>query len=361
MISGLPLLACVLLLAIFQRRTAHDLPVAVIDRDHSEISRELVGQLDAAAGLRVMLHPDSLDEAQSAVERGHVYAVIEIPRGFERDVFRGRRPQVGLLLNQQSLSAANTIARDVQEVVLTAAGRQSAVLRMAGGLPMRAAAAAAQPLRVETRPLFNPGIDYGAYLGIALLVGTLHCFVFLHGARTVAAERGDGRRAWSQAARGRPWTALLGKLVPAWLWWFVFGLGILYGAYSWLGLPWMSAPWLLIAGWGVLVAGYLAFGALLSSLLQAHLAYSGVSVLSAPALAFSGVTFPLAAMPLLPRLYGECLPLTWFLRLQTQLVTERIDARFAWPTFAYLLVLAIVLVLAAAFSHALAWRKRASA
>ncbi|WP_407353912.1 ABC transporter permease [Luteimonas sp. R10] len=356
LLSWLPLLASVLLLAIFVARTSRDLPIVVLDHDGSSVSRALTDQLDATSGVRVAVQASSLHQARTAVLRGEVYAVVEIPAHFRRDVMRGGRPQVGLLLNQQSMSAANAIARDVQTVVLTAAGRQSAGLRLATGMPPSAVAAAAQPLRVEIHPLFNPGVDYAAYLGIALLVAGLHCFVALHGVRAVAGERDDGQRAWSQAADGRWGAAMLGKLGLAWIWWWLYGLVVLGGAYVWLGLPMMSAPALFALGWGGLVAAYLGLGAVLAMLLPAHIAYSGVSALSAPAMAFSGVTFPLAAMPLVPRMFGESLPLTWFLRLQTQLVTERVDAVLAWPTAGRLWLFALVLVGMSALLLARRWR-----
>lgn len=356
LLSWLPLLASVLLLAIFVSRTSRDLPIAVLDLDGSAASRAMVDQLDAASGVRVAMNAVSMSQAQAAVRRGSVYAVVEIPAHFRRDMLRRGRPQVGVLLNQQSMSAANAIARDVQTVVLTAAGRQSAGVRLATGLPPSAVAAAAQPLRVEIHPLFNPGVDYAAYLGIALLVAGLHCFVALHGVRAVASERDDGQRAWSQAADGRWWPALFGKLGLAWVWWWGYGLILLGGAYAWLGLPMMSAPILFALGWGGLVAAYLGLSATLAVLLPARIAYSGVSALSAPAMAFSGVTFPLLAMPLVPRMFGELLPLTWFLRLQTQLVTERVDAVLAWPTTGWLWLFALVLVGAFGLLLARHWR-----
>jgi ABC-2 type transport system permease protein len=200
-------------------------------------------------------------------------------------------------------------------------------------------------------------VDYAAYLGIALLVAGLHCFVALHGVRAVAGERDDGQRAWSRAADGRWGPAMLGKLGLAWIWWWLYGLAVLGGAYIWLGLPMMSAPTLFALGWGGLVAAYLGLGAVLAMLLPAHIAYSGVSALSAPAMAFSGVTFPLAAMPLVPRMFGESLPLTWFLRLQTQLVTERVDAVLAWPTAGRLWLFALALVGTSALLLARHWRR----
>lgn len=351
----LPLLASVLLLAIFAVRSSTDLPIAVLDHDDSAASRALITQLDAATGVQVALRVDGLQQARRAMRQSRVYGVVELPEHFQRDVLRGARPQIGLLLNQQSLSAANAVARDVQTVVLTAAGRQSAGLRIAAGLPPQAAAAAARPLRLEIHPLFNPGIDYAAYLGIALLVAGLHCFVVLHGVRAIASEDESGRRAWAQAAGDRAWPALIGKLAPAWGWWWLFGLAVLLGAYAWLGLPSLSALPLFVAGWAALVAAYLSLGAALAAGLPARLAYSGASALSAPAMAFSGVTFPLAAMPWVPRVFGEALPLTVFLHLQSQLVTERLEAALAWPTLVRLLAYAAVLIVVAAWMFGSHW------
>jgi len=336
----LPLAAFALLLGIFSARSATDLPIAVIDRDNSAPSRALVAQLDAAAALRVALRTASMGEARAAMERGAVYAVVEIPRHFRRDVLRGARPQVGLLLNQQAMSAANAVARDVQAVVLSAAAHQSAALRAAGGTPLKVAAAQTQPLRVQTHALFNPGIDYAAYLGIALLAAALHCFVVLHGARCLASESDD----WH--ARSTP-GARLAKLLPAFAWWSLCGALWLALAYHLLGLPPVSAPLLLYSGWVLLVIAYLGLGAALAAWLAPPSAYSLVSALSAPAMAFSGITFPLGAMPLAPRMFGEALPLTWFLHLQTELVTERLPAALALHNWLRLLAFAIALGLAA--------------
>lgn len=331
----LPVIACVLLLAIFSQRVIHGLPIAVVDLDQSALSRELVAKIDAAPAVRVTRYENSMSAARSAMNRGDIYAVVEFPRYFYRDIVRGQQPDIGLLLNEQALAAAGAINRPVTTVVLTAAGEVSVGLRAAAGVPLPVAIAMAQPVRVEAHPLFNPGLDYAAYLGIALIAATVHCFAFLHGARTITSERGN----WLRENR---WAGLGGKLLAVICWWWIAGSLLLFASFVALDLPSVSEPLWLIIGWGALVIAYVSLGCGFALLFPSHIAYSCVSVLAGPAVAFSGVTFPQGAMPLLPRLYGESLPLTSFLHLQTKLVTERVELGYAIPELLQLVLMALL-------------------
>ena len=55
----LPALALALTYAIFSARLPRDLPVAVVDEDHSRLSRQLVRMIDATPTIRVSERPES--------------------------------------------------------------------------------------------------------------------------------------------------------------------------------------------------------------------------------------------------------------------------------------------------------------
>ncbi|GAA5526041.1 hypothetical protein Maes01_02630 [Microbulbifer aestuariivivens] len=330
----LPLLACALVLGIFQQRTVSALPIAVVDLDQSALSRRLSAQIEAAPAVRIAQYVTTTAATRESMVRGEIYAVVEFPRHFQRDIIRGQQPKIGLLLNAQALAAAGAISSPITAVVLQAAGETSVNLRVQTGMPLPLAAAMAQPIRIEAHPLFNPGLDYAAYLGIALIAACLHCFAFVHGARTIAGES----REWFGESR---WRGLFGKLLALTSWWAVWGSVLLFSCFAWLDLPPVSAPGWLVAGWAVMVIAYVCLGAFFAFLLPSHIAYSCISALAGPALAFSGVTFPQGAMPLWPRLYGESLPVTSFLHLQTKLVTEQVEVVYAQPQLLQLAVMAI--------------------
>lgn len=345
----LPLLGCVLLIVMFARRSVADLPVVLLDLDHSAGSRELAAAIDATPAARIAFQRDPMSEAAQLIRRGKAYAVVLIPAHFERDLLRGEQPILQLIVNQQAVTAANSITRDVQTVALTFSATFSAGMRMREGAPRYAAAAATQALRVELHPLFNPGIDYAAYLGIALIAATLHCFILIQCVFAVGCERRDGSiDAWREAAGGSLFSASLGKLLPALLWWSTAGLAGLWASYASLGLPPPGSPAALAVGFTLLVTSYTALGVCFAVWApELRLAASLASLIAAPALAFSGVSFPLDAMPLAARLAGSVLPLTQFLHLQVEQVSEQAGYAVSLPRLGWLAGFTVVFAIAA--------------
>lgn len=334
----LPLIGCVLLVWMFEKRSVTDLPVVLVDHDNSAQSRGLARAIDTTPAVRITEQLTNLQQAGSRIRSGHAYAVVEIPENFARELLRGEQPAIVLSVNGQALTAANSIARDVQTVVLTTAATFSAGLRMQQGAPKYAAAAATQTIRAELHPLFNPGIDYAAYLAIALVTATLHSFVLIHAVMSVGTERRDRTVAqWAAAAHGSVLISLLGKLLPSLLWWIAFGLAVMFGTYAVLGLPAPGSTLALSGGFALLVTAYVGMGATMALWFsQLRIAASAASLIAAPAVAFSGLTFPLAAMPLGARLAGEVLPLTHFLHLQVAQLSMQVPAAFSRPQLLWL-------------------------
>ena len=72
----------------YMNHTALDLPVAVVDEDHSDVSRELVRLLDSAPKVAVVGY-DSLPQAKRDLAWRELYAIIVIPLNFEKRLLRG--------------------------------------------------------------------------------------------------------------------------------------------------------------------------------------------------------------------------------------------------------------------------------
>ncbi|MGC8035422.1 ABC transporter permease, partial [Salmonella enterica] len=64
------------------------LPIAVVDNDLSDLSRQVVETLDASGTLSVTVRARTLAEARSAIDRGEAFAAVQIPPGTERDVLK---------------------------------------------------------------------------------------------------------------------------------------------------------------------------------------------------------------------------------------------------------------------------------
>ena len=67
-----------------------DVPIAVVDNDLNDLSREIVDALDAQRHrLRSLCAPNTLEEARRFLDRGKVFAIVGIPPDTQRDVLKG--------------------------------------------------------------------------------------------------------------------------------------------------------------------------------------------------------------------------------------------------------------------------------
>jgi ABC-2 type transport system permease protein len=217
-----------------------ELPIAVVDQDHTELSRELIQNLNADEALRVVAGPTSLIDARAALARREVFAVVAIPEGTERDMLKGDRARIAayadsayFLLYSRILEGISGAAQAVGLQIATHGARIDGSLAQAG-------LTRSSPVELLSEPLYNPVGGYASYVVPAAFILILQQTLFM-GAATlggVAYEKG-GRAAKRNRAGVR---ALLGQAL-AHLCLMVPGLGLylvilprVYG-FSTLGNP----------------------------------------------------------------------------------------------------------------------------
>src|ERR1041384_2760332 len=70
----------------YMKQVLRDLPVIVVDRDHTALSRQITRWLDASEGGQGARRPSHREAAQDSVRAGVAGAVLLIPKDFERHV-----------------------------------------------------------------------------------------------------------------------------------------------------------------------------------------------------------------------------------------------------------------------------------
>ena len=339
----LPLAMLVMVWAIFSRGVAQDLPVAVIDADHTALSRQFVRAIDATAGLRVAARPESLEAAWSALRRGDVYAVALVPRDYARDLKRGRAADVPAWYNAQFLPVANVLSRELQTAAAGFNATLDARAHLARGESRRIATVRLNPITTQRTTLFNPQLNYGPFLVTGLGAAILHMAAMLAAVRAVGRElRAGTLPAWLASAGGGRGRALAGKLAVPFLVHVALAAAMLIGWHGVLGWPMRGSGLLLVAGLVALLAAYYALGAALVLLIANYrMATSVAAFLTAPAIAFGGVTFPLESMPGPAWAWGRLLPLTSYLQLQIEQASRGAPIASSLPRLAALLAAAL--------------------
>src|ERR1700758_4328501 len=146
------------------------LPIAVVDNDLSDVSRQIVETLDASGALSVAVRARTLVEARNAIQRGTAFAAVEIPPGAERDLLKGITVHIPIYADATYLF----MFRSTASGIATAIGALTSELVSRGGRSdgslVKAKLASSSPADVLLQPIFNPVGGYASYVVPAAFV-----------------------------------------------------------------------------------------------------------------------------------------------------------------------------------------------
>ncbi len=313
----LPLASFALLWIIFSSGTVKNLPIAVIDQDESALSRRLVQMLDNSPSLTVSRRVTSGQAAEQLMLTGDVYGAVLIPKDLARDVYRRTPAVVTIYRNSQFMLPSGLIRRDAITAVSTLSAGIEINQRMARGATPDQARDQFEPIRTDTRALFNPWLNYIYFLVSSLLPTMLQIFIIVTSVHAVGVELKDGSGLeWFDAAGGRVAAAVAGKLLPYTVAYAALAMFMLFLTLKFMGVPLNGDLPTLVAGTLLFVLACQSLGlALAACFANLRLATSAAAFLSAPAFAFVGLTFPTSAMPVFASTWSMLLPLTHYLRI----------------------------------------------
>lgn len=162
-------------------------PVAVVDQDHTSLSRQIIRFASANPRIDVRWVTGDVRQAQEAVWRGEIEGFVILPADLKRNAVRGTSAVVSVEGNGSYALLNKAVLYGFAEAVGTvSAGIEIKRLR-ASGQSQSQAMAARNPVAALLVPMFNPTEGYGSYvvpavallivqqtllMGVALLVGT---------------------------------------------------------------------------------------------------------------------------------------------------------------------------------------------
>jgi ABC-2 type transport system permease protein len=146
------------------------LPIAVVDNDLSDLSRQIVETLDASGALSVAVRARTLAEARTAIDRGNAFAAVEIPTGTERDVLKGITAHIPIYADGTYLFIFRSTASGVAAAVGALTSDLVSRGARADGSIVKAKLASSNPADVLLQPIFNPVGGYASYIVPAAFV-----------------------------------------------------------------------------------------------------------------------------------------------------------------------------------------------
>ncbi len=302
----------------FSAGSSFDLPIAVVDLDHSNISRALIRQCDASSIMAVDKQFASVSEGHRALTGGEVYALMVIPKNMASDVYKGWAPQPTVFYNGQFILIGKQINGAMLQSVALFSAQIDGLQAMASGTAAPAVVGQVAPVLGQVTALFNKHTNYAEFLCAGGIPAVWQILIIAVTVLSLASEkRHGGLRLW---VGKNPFNALATKLAPYTLLFVGQGLLFLAGMYGWLGWP-MNGSWLILIFAQLLtVLACQAMGSLFFFLgMDEARGLSLAAAYAAPAFAFVGITFPATDMGIPALFWRSLMPVTHYIEIQTHL------------------------------------------
>lgn len=324
----------------------HDVPIGVVDNDHSSMSRNFMDQLDATQLGKVITF-DSYSEARAEMQTGNITSIVVLPKGMYEEVQSQRQPQIDFYINGLYFLGGSLAYKDILTMVnLTSGAVQRQVLRMKG-VNEDAIMGRIRPITIDVHQIGNATMNYGAYLANMMLPGVLEMVIIILTIYALGTELKYGTSRHLLATAGNDINvALAGKMIVYTLLFSAIGFSLVILLYQWMGFPMAGSIWHMFIDMFLLVVASESVGLFIVGLFPVtRFALSIGGLYSVLALSLTGFTLPVEAMPPYIQGLSAAIPLRHYYMFYVQ--EGMFDAGFAgwYPEIIHLLLFLFLPVL----------------
>ncbi|MFW1748130.1 ABC transporter permease [Acinetobacter guillouiae] len=309
-----PLFVIILFSSMFYAGKAEHLPIAIIDQDQSELSRNIEKYLSHNHTLSIYTVSDNPNEVEHLLNQTKIWGYVHIPAGAEQRMVQAQDAQISIAFNQSYFSIGNGISSAMLLSTVEAIADFAKNSYFENKIPYAELSTA----NIKISPLFNPNLSYEFYLEPFMIPAILHLLLCCCVAFAVGQELKYGTlNQWVQDKSIL--NALLAKnmvyvlIFCFWTWVWLFWLVVIRGWFI------AGSLWMILLGQFLLYSAY----ALISStvvLATKNLSktFGFIAVYGGSSLSFAGVTLPLNNAPIFTKFWANIIPYTPYAKLQTE-------------------------------------------
>ena len=318
------------------------IPIAVLDYDNSQVSRELLSRFTASPYFDVRTYLSDRREIGNLIDRGGVTVALQINGGFAQDLGKGQTARLQVIVDSSNSNTALIAVGYINQIAARFAQelQRTQLLRTAPFAPSRIPS-----IVLERRPLFNVNFDSQWFFVPGVISNLILVMVVSLTAFAVVREREIGTLEQIMVTPIGRLEFILGKTVP----FFLIGLFdttlvSLVGTF-WFGVPFRGSIGVLTIGSILFILCMLGIGLFIStiSMTQQQAMVSGF-FFNMPAITFSGFGTPISSMPEWLQALTYLNPLRHFLEVLRGVYLKGVGLDVLWPQMAAMSLLAFVML-----------------
>lgn len=325
-IVGMPL-GQLLLFGYAINQDVRHVPTAVVDQSNTNVSRRLVGQLEATQTFQVVRRPADEATAEALLKQGTVQAAVVIPADYARAYYRGRGVEVSILVDATDPTVARAVRASADGLMERLNARLQPFFVDEGEVVLRSPRSRdtfgaetdldrTEHMRFAVLNYYNPEVRTALFVVPGLLGVILTTTMILMTSLAIVRERERGTFEFLIATPVRRLELMVGKILP------YIGIGylqialILTAGLVLFRVPIRGSLVDLAVASGFFIAANLVLGLVISALTTSQYQATQISFFFfLPSVLLSGFMFPFDAMPEPAQWVGELLPLTHFVRI----------------------------------------------
>jgi ABC-2 type transport system permease protein len=337
-----PPLAQLLIFGYAANYEIREVPVAVVDYDHSQESRDFISKIAASPYFDLQYQLERGAQLHKLIDGGKATLAIQINDGFAQDLRKGVTAPVQVIVDATNSNTALISLGYLNQTAQQYAARyqRDRMQRLAPQF-----AQSAPSVQLEQRPFYNVSLK-SRWFFVPGIIGSLIMVVVINlTAFAIVREREIGTLEQLMVTPIRPFEFILGKTVP----FFLIGLAevALIGTVGtlWFSVPFRGSVGVLLLGTVLFMFCMLGTGLLISTVssTQQQAMVTAFFVIM-PSIIFSGFGFPISTMPQWLQYATYLTPLRYFLVVLRGVYLKGIGMEVLWSQMLGMAVLGTTLL-----------------
>ncbi len=297
---------------------------AIVDYDRSQASREVARRFQNNPYFEVQGYLEHPLQVREALDDWRTQLAVVIPRHFARDLQRGRRPQVQLIVDGVDGNAAGIILGYAGGILGNYAGETSEQMAPPAGFVPNAAAVVP-----EARMWYNLNLESKHYMVPGLIAVLLTLISMFLTSMALVREKEVGTLEQLMVTPVKTWQLMLGKVLPFLILAFLELQLMLVLAFVVFDLSMVGSLALLFGLAALYLLSTLGLGIFISTLAQTQQQAMFISWFFMIFLIFmSGFLFPIENMPPLIQKLTYADPMRYFMTAVREIFLKGTTAAF---------------------------------
>lgn len=290
---------------------------ALVDRDQTEYSRQLIQKLQVSGYFDMYAQYTQTKQAEEALASGAVKMIIQIPEGFQEQLTSGQQTDVQIIIDAVDGSTAGLINSYTSSIITDFSMEKLRSAQMGVNFTQVGG------ISIEPRNWYNPNLDYITFMVPGILVVLVSMIGLFLSGMNIVREREIGTIEQLNVTPMTKAQFMIGKLVPFWMiGMFDLAIGLLLARFG-FNIPFLGSLVTIFTIAGIYLILIQALGLFISTITHTQQQAMFIAwFIMVVFLLMGGLFTPIESMPIWAQKLTLGNPIAYFIRIMRMVLLK---------------------------------------